>query len=129
MDALNPLKLVVDTGFNGYLSLPPETIGRMNVESDGPADVDLAAGAQATLNAWLGNVLWHDSIRSVLIFESDGTPLLGMELMEDSQLTMQPRINGPVLIERLDEIRSHSRDPYLLTVHPHPSPLLKGEGT
>ena len=97
------IETVVDTGFNGHLSLPPEVIGRLNVKQDGPADVDLATGVQATLNAWLGNVLWHDTIRSVLIFESNGTPLLGMELMEDSQLTMQARINGHVLIERLDE--------------------------
>ena len=97
------IETVVDTGFNGHLSLPPEVIGRLNVKPDGQADVDLATGAQATLSAWLGNVLWHDTIRSVLIFESNGTPLLGMELMEDSQLTMQARINGHVLIERLDE--------------------------
>ena len=99
-----PIEAIVDTGFNGHLSLPPEVIGRMNVDPDKPTDVDLAAGEQATLNVWLGNILWHDSIRPVLIFESSGPPLLGMELMEDSQLTVQPRINGPVLIERLDEI-------------------------
>ena len=50
------------------------------------------------------------AVRSLLILESGGTPLLGMELLEDSQLTMQARINGDVLIERLDEINPQSRE-------------------
>jgi hypothetical protein len=33
--------------------------------------------------------------------ESDETPLLGMELLEGSQLTIQVRIGGNVLIEEL----------------------------
>ena len=76
----------------------------MRVKSDEPLDVYLATGAWEKVNTWLGNVLWHDLLRSVLILEASGPPLLGMELMEDSQLIMQPRINGHVLIEQLDEI-------------------------
>ena len=71
---------------------------------DEPIDVYLATGSREKVATWLGNVQWHDGARSILILEASGPPLLGMELMEDSQLTMQPRINGPVLIERLDEI-------------------------
>ena len=97
------IETIVDTGFNGYLALPPEVIGRMNVKSDEPTNVDLATGLQDTVNTWLGNVLWHDQIRSIRLLEASGPPLLGMEMMEDSQLTLQPRINGHVLIERLDE--------------------------
>ena len=49
-------------------------------------------------------MLWHDQLRDVQVLEANGVPLLGMELMEDSQLTIQPRINGSVLIERLNQI-------------------------
>ena len=99
-----PIETVVDTGFDGHLALPTEVIGRMRVKLDEPLDVYLATGSREKVNTWLGNVLWHDRLRSVLILESNGVPMLGMELLEDSQLTMQARINGPVLIERLDEI-------------------------
>ena len=98
-----PIETVVDTGFDGHLALPPEVIGRMRVRLDEPVDVYLATGSREIVNTWLGNVLWHDQTRSILILEASGHPLLGMELMEDSQLTMQPRINGHVWIERLDE--------------------------
>ena len=100
------IETVVDTGFDGHLTLPSDVIGRLNLEPDLPADVELATGSQEKVNAWFGNVLWHDRIRAVRVLEANGVPLLGMELLEDSQLTLQARINGPVLIERLDEVRT-----------------------
>lgn len=98
-----PIGAIVDTGFDGHLALPPEFIGRLNMEPDWPTYVDLETGLRERMNTWRGYVLWHDGIRSIRVLEAGGPPLLGMELMEDSQLTMQPRINGPVLIERLNE--------------------------
>ena len=86
------------------MSLPPDIIRELNLESEAESDVVLATGATDRVNTWNGEVLWHGQTRSILILEASGPPLLGMELMEDSQLTMQPRINGHVLIERLDEI-------------------------
>ena len=100
---LRRVDVVVDTGFDGNLTLPPGIIRELDWEPDLDVNVMLATGATDRVNAWSGDVIWHDRPRSILILEAGGPPLLGMELMEDSQLTMQPRINGPVLIERLDE--------------------------
>ena len=94
---------VIDTGFDGHLTLPPDVIGGLSLEIDMPADVVLATGLRERVNTWRAYVLWHDRLRSVLVLEASGAPLLGMELLEDSQLTLQARINGDVLIERLDE--------------------------
>lgn len=101
---LEPVDTVVDTGFDGHLTLPPQVIEELGLEPDEPSYVVLATGSRERVNVWRGNVLWHDRICKVFVFEASGPPLLGMELMEDSQVTMQPRINGHVLIERLDEI-------------------------
>ena len=101
---LEAIDTVVDTGFNGHLTLPPQVIAELDLEPDEPSDVTLATGSRETVNVWRGNVLWHDQLRRIFVFEANGVPLLGMELMEDSQLTIQPRINGSVLIERLDQI-------------------------
>ena len=94
---------VIDTGFDGHLTLPPQMIAELGLEPDEPSDVVLATGSKERVNIWRGNVLWHDRPRPVLALEASGAPLLGMELLEDSQLTLQARINGDVLIERLDE--------------------------
>ena len=98
------IEAVVDTGFDGHLTLPAQVIAELGLEPDQEANVILATGSEEKLNAWNGSILWHDRPRAVRILEANGVPLLGMELMEDSQLTMQPRINGDVFIERLDEI-------------------------
>ena len=98
------IEAVVDTGFDGHLTLPPQMIAEMSLEPDEEANVILATGSQERVNAWNGYIIWHDRRRAVLVLEAKGIPLLGMELLEDSQLTMQARINGGVIIERLDEI-------------------------
>ena len=92
---------VLDTGFDGYLSLPADIIHRLMLEPEPPVIVTLADGQQVGWRAWDGQVLWHGHVRNILILVSDETPLLGMELLEGSQLTIQVRIGGNVLIEEL----------------------------
>ena len=103
------IETVVDTGFDGQLTLPPHMITELGLEPDQDVNVILATGSQEILNAWNGSMLWHDRLRGVQVLEANGVPLLGMELLEDSQLAMQARINGDVLIQRLDEINPQSR--------------------
>ena len=93
---------VVDTGFTGYLILPSEIIGGMALRQGPQTHVTLAVGVRGRLNTWRGYALWHDQPRLIQILEARGTPLLGMRMLEDSQLTIQARANGDVLIERLD---------------------------
>ena len=99
---LEPIDTVVDTGFDGHLTLPSQVIAELGLEPDEPSDVVLATGSRERVNIWRGSVLWHDQIRRIFVLEANGVPLLGMELLEDSQLTLQARINGQVLIERLE---------------------------
>ncbi len=101
---LQRIEAMVDTGFDGNLTLPPNIIRELDFEPELEVNIVLATGAADRVKTWSGDVIWHEQVRSLLILESSGTPLLGMELLEDSQLTMQARINGDVLIERLDEI-------------------------
>lgn len=98
-----PVAAVIDTGFNGQLTLPPETIQRLNLAAAAPIVVTLATGTREMLNTWRGQIHWHDRLRPIRVLESRGNPLLGMGLLEGSQLTIQARINGDVLIEELDE--------------------------
>ena len=98
---IHSTEAVVDTGFDGQLSLPPELIQRLGLEPESPVSVTLANGEDVLWNTWDGYILWYGHARNVLIFEADNTPLLGMELLEDSQLTIQVRIGGNVLIEEL----------------------------
>ena len=64
----------------------------------------MADGQNVLWDTWDGYVLWHGHIRNILIFETEETPLLGMELLQGSQLIVQ--VGGDVLIEELDRIES-----------------------
>ena len=97
---------VVDTGFDDFLTLPPEVTRFSGLEPRASIDITLAGGTQERWNTWIGQVLWHDKPRTVRILEAPGTPLLGMSLLQDSQLTVQVRDGGDVLIEELDGIES-----------------------
>ena len=101
---IHSLAAVLDTGFTGYLTLPPELIRRLDLELELQTDVTLATGVRERLDTWNGYILWHGRPRPVHILETRGTPLVGMRLMEGSQLTIQVRVNGAALIEEMDEI-------------------------
>ena len=66
----------------------------------------MSNGQNVLWDTWDGYVLWHGRIRNILIFETEETPLLGMELLEGNQLTIQVRAGGEVMIEELDGIES-----------------------
>ena len=97
---------VLDTGFDGCLSLPHQSIRELGLEPDLSVNVIMADGQNVLWDTWDGYVLWHGHIRNILIFETEETPLLGMELLQGSQLIVQVQVGGDVLIEELDRIES-----------------------
>jgi hypothetical protein len=85
------------------MTLPIETIGNLNLAPSYQTHITLANGVRERVNAWNGFVLWHNQPRLIQILETRGTPLLGMDLLEDNRLTIDVRIDGDVLIEGLNE--------------------------
>lgn len=92
------LEFVLDTGFNGDLSMPDEVILRLGLEYTGPVKVSYAVGS-GERQAYQGTVLWHGRPQEVEVINSDGEFLLGMEMLMGSRLTVDVRIGGEVLIE------------------------------
>ena len=93
--------MVVDTGFSGHLTLNTVLIELLGLRPMQTVGVTLAGNLRRTLNTFRGLVLWHDQLRTVRVLEASGTPLLGMRLLTGSQLTVQVRDGGNVLIEEL----------------------------
>ncbi len=93
------IEAVVDTGFNGYLTLPPELaldLG-LNFVTTNPAF--LADGSEATFDVYSVTVLWDGYPRHVDAHMSDATPLVGMRLMDRHSLYMEVESNGRVVIQ------------------------------
>ena len=98
---LQTIYAVIDTGFNGHLTLPLVLIEQLGLPQDDVISLRLAGGFQRQGRTWNGVVLWHDRPQDIQVIESPGGPLLGTRLLAGSQLTAQFRNGGKVLLEEL----------------------------
>ncbi len=80
---------------------PPDTIQPLNLTPTDESDAVLANGAGVSLPGWLGAVLWPGRPRSILVLPADGAPLLGMNLLRGSRVTLDVQVGGDVVIEEL----------------------------
>ena len=92
---------IVDTGYDGSLTLPPTMIRELELRWISFGDATLADGSEVAFDVHEGEVLWDRRRVLISIDSSDSTPLVGMQLLEGFELTMQVRPDGPVLIKRM----------------------------
>ena len=92
---------ILDTGFDGNLSLPASILRGLEAAPGLERIIELADGSRTTTYEWSATARWDDARRPVMIMESAGEPLLGMELLWQSRITLETRAYGPVLIEPL----------------------------
>jgi predicted aspartyl protease len=95
------VEAIVDTGFNGFLTLPLPEIARLRFPYEGIADVILGDGDTVRLDSFAGTVLWDGEVRTGLVLAANGLPLVGMALLSGSRVCLEVIANGPVSIERL----------------------------
>ena len=95
------IKAVIDTGYDGWLLLPPSLIAELGYEWSTECRVVLADGTRTSFDVYRGTVLWDRRRRTISIDEADSSPLVGMKLLEGFELTIQARSGGSVTIRRL----------------------------
>lgn len=80
---------VIDTGFNGALSVPSELIASSGWEFVGYEKYEIADGAIIKAEVYLGEVLFDGRKRRVGILSSDSKDILiGTRLIQDKVLTV-----------------------------------------
>ena len=84
----NRLDAVIDTGYNGYLTLSAALVATLGLAFAGNRSGTLADGSTVVLDVFLGIVSWHGQRREVLIAQAQGIPLIGMSLLDGSRLTI-----------------------------------------
>ena len=90
--------VTVDTGFTGWLALPEDVIQKLGLTSYGQRPANQAGGV-GMFSIYGALVLWHGEQRPVLVHQITGDPLIGMALLEGSQLKVDAREDGDVFIE------------------------------
>ena len=95
------IEAVVDTGYTGWLTLPPTLIAALNLRWRTFGRGILADGSVSTFDVYQAKVVWDDRVRPLFVDKFDATPLLGMALLRGYEYKMQVRARGKVTIKRL----------------------------
>ena len=98
---IHTVELVLDTGFDGELSLPRDIIRHLGFPLYDDFVSTLADSREITVPGYDGRVMWHGRSRSVLVLETEGEALLGMNLLWRNRIVIDNYANGPVAIEEL----------------------------
>jgi clan AA aspartic protease len=96
-----PIEAVIDTGFNGFLTLPPPLISGLALPFAGVTRAELGDGSEVDIDVFAATVLWDSHERAVLILGAEGGPLLGMSLLSGYRVTLEVKDGGAVMIEAL----------------------------
>ena len=96
-----PVAAVLDTGFNGDVSLPIPTIRSLQLRPMGQRRFTLADGEVSVMNTYLGRFNWHEEPLEVVVVDSQGTAMVGMNLLWGSRITIEALDDGDILIENL----------------------------
>jgi clan AA aspartic protease len=92
---------VIDTGFDGFLSLPSEVIARLGLPWTISNPATLGDGSEVLFDFYTGTVIWDGQYRTIDIAESETEPLLGMAMLYGYRLQVDNVEGGSVKIEAL----------------------------
>ena len=90
---------IIDTGFNGFLTLPPSVVIVLELIRLSRGRALLANGSEELFDIYGVTVLWEGQPRYVETDAVDTTPLVGMSLLEGYDLTIQVAQGGRVVIQ------------------------------
>jgi len=94
----------VDTGFDGWLSLPPDLIAQLNLIWKRRGRAILGDGSECVFNDYEATVVWDGTLLTIPVDEADSEPLVGMSLMEGYQLTVQVFEGGHVALRKINTV-------------------------
>jgi clan AA aspartic protease len=95
------LDAVIDTGFNGFLSLPSTVIEALNLPWSGSDIVTLGDGSETLFDLYAATIIWDGQYHEIDIAESDTEPLVGMALLYGYRLQVDAIEGGIVRVEAL----------------------------
>ena len=93
------VEAVLDTGFNGSLTLPSGLIANLGLPWRARGNAVLASGNVEQFDIYAATVVWDGTPRRILVQAIDTAPLLGMALLAGHDLRARVTDGGSVQIE------------------------------
>ena len=93
------VEAVIDTDFNGYLTLPSDLVNLLNLQLAGNRRATLGDGNTVVLDVYLAKVIWHGQEREVIVLQAEGGPLIGMSLLYGNRVILTIVNGGDVTID------------------------------
>ena len=90
---------VIDTGYTGSLTLPPSMVATLELPYLFRSSARLADDTEVGFNVHRGTALWDSRPLDIEVHAVGSTPLVGMALLEDHDLSVQVREGGRVVIQ------------------------------
>jgi clan AA aspartic protease len=92
---------VIDTGFNGFLTLPSAVITALNLPWSASDIVTLGDGSETLFDIHTATVIWDGEYHQIDIAASETESLIGMALLYGYRLQVDAIEGGSVKIEAL----------------------------
>lgn len=93
---------LVDTGFNGFLTLPPTLVADLELSVVGDGEAILADGSEATFDVYGVTVLWDGQARYVETAAVGIDALVGMMLLDGHSLFVEIAVGGRVIVQAME---------------------------
>jgi clan AA aspartic protease len=95
------INCVVDTGFNDYLTLPPQAVAAMGLPFYTTTVARLADGRKYSIPIHSARIRWNNREELVPVLATGIKPLLGTALLQGFRLIVEFANDGIVKIERM----------------------------
>lgn len=95
------VEAVIDSGFNGFLTVAPEVIESLTLPRIGKSRVLSASGKEEILDLYEVDILWDGTWRTVEAEAADTVTLVGMSLLQGYNLSIEAVVSGRIKIEIL----------------------------
>ncbi|HQU41603.1 MAG: hypothetical protein B7Z73_00530 [Planctomycetia bacterium 21-64-5] len=95
------IEAVVDSGYTGWLTLPPTAIAALSLRWQTFGRGVLADGSVSAFDVYQAKVVWDGHLRRVFVDEFNAVPLVGMALLRGYECRMQVRARGKITIKQL----------------------------
>ena len=95
------IDFVVDTGFNGYLTLPIPAVAALKLPLESTVVARLADGSESVIPIYLAEIRWNEQVQFVTVLATGTKPLLGTALLQGFRLTIEFNADGMVLVEKI----------------------------